>query len=136
MQAKLEHHLIPQIYSRVQEHVSRPEDDAKLARFGKNLAFLSQSQYGIKPECQDISLSPYYAAISALKASSMCLLPTRKIFQIVRAAKLVFENLNETAAQDSRSPPGAGEVGTLLDVATQPRSWAGHFRQGISEVGF
>ncbi|XP_031568826.1 uncharacterized protein LOC116303436 isoform X2 [Actinia tenebrosa] len=111
--AKLEHHLMPEIYSRVQEHVSRPEDDAKLARFGKNLAFLSQSQFGIKPECQDISLSPYYAAISALKASSMCLIPTRKIFQIVRAAKLVFENLNEIAAQDNRSPPGADE---FMDV--------------------
>lgn len=104
---------MPEIYSRVQEHVSRPEDDAKLARFGKNLAFLSQSQYGIKPECQDISLSPYYAAISALKASSMCLIPTRKIFQIIRAAKLVFENLNEIAAQDNRCPPGAGKAVTI-----------------------
>jgi hypothetical protein len=44
----------------------------------------------------------------------MSLTPSRKIFQIVRAAKLVFENLNEIAARDHRCPPGAGEMSNSI----------------------
>ena len=101
---------MPVIYSRVQQYNRRPDDDAKLAHLSKNLSSQSQAQFGIKKECQDTGLAPYFAAISALKSSCLCLTPTRKIFQIVRAAKLVFENLNEIAIRDHRCLPGAGKL--------------------------
>ncbi|KAK3750980.1 hypothetical protein QZH41_009136 [Actinostola sp. cb2023] len=111
--AKLEHHLMPAIYTCVQRHIIKADDDAKLARRSNNLSFLSQSQFGIKDECKDSSLAPYFAAISALKTCSLSLTPSRKIFQIVKAAKLVFEILNEIAVRDHRCPPGADE---FMDV--------------------
>lgn len=108
-QAKIEHHLIPAIYPCIKHYIQKPEDDAKLTRLSNKLSHLSQTQFGIKEECQDCNHVPYSAAISALKTTALYTTPNGKIQQIVKAAKLVFEVLNEIAARENSCPPGAGE---------------------------
>lgn len=107
---------MPAIYPRIKQYMKKPDDDDRLARLSNKLSYLSQTQFGIKEECQDASLSPYSAAISALNTCSLYLTPSGKISQIVKAAKLVFEILNEVATREHSCPPGAGKVDIFIAV--------------------
>ena len=57
---------------------------------------------------------PYYTAVTALKAISLSLTPTKKTYSIVKAAQAVFKRLNEGAIQEGRGPPGAGILYSLV----------------------
>ncbi|EDO32657.1 predicted protein [Nematostella vectensis] len=111
--AKIEHHLIPVIYNRIRLYTSKPEDDSKIQKLSSDHSQITQTDIGIKPCYQDVGLAPFYPAIAALKSMSLSMTPTRKIYNVVKAAKLVFEKLNELAARDSRQQPGADE---FMDV--------------------
>ena len=115
-QARLEHHLLPAINPLLVKYISRPEEDKRIKQICDNLRYVTQAKLGIEPECQDTSAAPYYAAVAALKGISLSLTPTKKTYNIVKAAQAVFNRLNEKAIRDNRRPPGAGRMEILGEI--------------------
>ena len=101
---------MPAIYSLIQDHISKPEEDRRLSQVYANLEHITQTQFGISPEFQDDDIAPYYAAVACMKSMTLSILPSRKIHAIVSAAQCVFRKLNELSLVDSAKPPGAGKV--------------------------
>ena len=131
LQTKLEQNLMPAIHSLVLQHISKTDEDAKITQLCTSLSHVTQEQFGIQPSYQDPSMAPYYSAIAKFKSISTTLTPTRKIYNIVQAAKLVFEKLNELLERENHHPPGAGQVtiswSELIDV-----KWIVHVMQAVA----
>ena len=101
---------MPSIYSLVQDHIRKPEEDSRISRVYSNLAHITQMQFGISPEYQDEEMVPYYAAVACMKSITLSILPSRKIHAIVSAAQCVFRKLNELTLLEPSKPPGAGMI--------------------------
>lgn len=99
---------MPSIYSLVQDHISKPDEDKRISQIYTNLAHITQTQFGISPEYQDDGMAPYYAAVACMKSITLSILPARKIHAIVSAAQCVFRKLNELSMLERSRPPGAG----------------------------
>ncbi|XP_068712050.1 uncharacterized protein [Montipora foliosa] len=110
---KLEQYLIPAIYSLIQDHIRKPEEDNRISQVYSNLAHVTQTQFGVSPEYQDDDIAPYYAAVACMKSITLSILPSRKIHAIVSAAQCVFRKLNELSLWNRSRPPGADE---FMDV--------------------
>lgn len=109
MQAKLEQYLLPSIYNLIQAHIRKPEEDKRISQIYKNLAHITQTQFGIHVVYQDDGIAPYYAAVASMKSMALSILPSRKIHAIVSAAHCVFKKLNELSMLENSKPPGAGK---------------------------
>ena len=101
---------MPSIYSLVQDHIRKPEEDSRISQVYSNLAHITQTQFGISPEYQDEEMVPYYAAVACMKSITLSILPSRKIHAIVSAAQCVFRKLNELSLLEPSKPPGAGMI--------------------------
>lgn len=99
---------MPAIYSLVQDHISKPEEDNRISQVYSSLAHITQTQFGISAEYQDEGIAPYYAAVACMKSITLSILPSRKIHAIVSAAQCVFRKLNELSVMERSRPPGAG----------------------------
>lgn len=100
---------MPSIYSLVQDHISKPEEDNRISQVYSSLEHITQTQFGISPEYQDDSVVPFYAAVGCMKSMMLSILPSRKIHAIVSAAQSVFKKLNELSMLEHSRPPGAGK---------------------------
>ena len=101
---------MPAIYSLIQDHIRKPEEDNRISQVYSNLAHVTQTQFGVSPEYRDDDIAPYYAAVACMKSITLSILPSRKIHAIVSAAQCVFKKLNELSLLDRSRPPGAGTL--------------------------
>lgn len=101
---------MPSIYSLIQNHISKPDEDNQISQVYSSLAHITQTQFGISPEYQDEDMVPYYAAVACMKSMTLSILPSRKIHTIVSAAQCVFRELNELSTLERSRPPGAGMI--------------------------
>lgn len=101
---------MPSIYSLVQDHISKPDEDNRISQVYSNLVHITQTQFGISPEYKDEEMIPYYAAVACMKSITLSILPSRKIRAIVSAAQCVFRKLNELSLLEPSKPPGAGVI--------------------------
>ena len=99
---------MPSIYSLIQDHIRKPDEDKRISQVYSSLAHITQTQFGISAEYQDESMAPYYAAVACMKSTTLSILPSHKIQAIVSAAQCVFRKLNELSMLERSKPPGAG----------------------------